>query len=59
VVLLNAAAAFLAAGRVSDLRTGISLAAQTIASGAATDLLARLRAAKTARDAARMEVAPA
>jgi len=59
VVLLNAAAAFLAAGRVPDLRTGISVAAETIASGAAKDLLARLRAAKTARDAARMEVAPA
>ena len=59
VVLLNAAAAFLAAGRVPDLRAGIGLAADTIASGAATDLLARLRAAKTARDAARMEVAPA
>jgi anthranilate phosphoribosyltransferase len=59
VVLLNAAAAFLAAGRVSDLRAGIALAAETIASGASTDLLARLRAAKSARDAARLEVTPA
>jgi anthranilate phosphoribosyltransferase len=59
VVLLNAAAAFLAAGRVADLRAGIELAAETIASGAATRLLARLRAAKTARDVARLEVAPA
>jgi anthranilate phosphoribosyltransferase len=59
VVLLNAAAAFLAAGRVPDLKAGIGVATETIASGAATDLLARLRAAKTARDAARMEVAPA
>ncbi len=59
VVLLNAAAAFVAAGRVTDLRTGIGLAGTTIESGAATVLLGRLRAAKTARDAAKMEVAPA
>jgi anthranilate phosphoribosyltransferase len=44
---------------VPDLKAGIGVATETIASGAATDLLARLRAAKTARDAARMEVAPA
>ena len=59
VVLLNAAAAFQAAGRVPGLKAGIGLAADTIASGAATDLLARLRAARTTREAARLEVAPA
>ena len=67
VVLLNAAAAFVAAGRVAELGGGIALAAQTIDSGSATALVARLRAAKTARDtakdtakdAARMEAAPA
>ena len=59
VVLLNAAAAFQAAGRVPGLKSGIGLAADTIASGAATDLLARLRAARTTREAARLEVAPA
>jgi anthranilate phosphoribosyltransferase len=53
VVLLNAAAALLAAGRVAGLGDGITIAAETIASGAATNLLARLRAAKSARDAAR------
>jgi anthranilate phosphoribosyltransferase len=62
VVLLNAAAAFVAAGRAAGLGDGITLAADTIASGAATDLLARLRAARVARDAARaaqMEAATA
>jgi anthranilate phosphoribosyltransferase len=53
VVLLNSAAALLAAGRVSGLPEGIVLAAQTIDSGAVTDLLARLRVAKTARDEAK------
>ena len=59
VVLLNAAAAFVAAGRAEDLRAGIGLAAETIKAGAAMDLLGRLRVAKAARDAARMEAAPA
>jgi anthranilate phosphoribosyltransferase len=59
VVLLNAAAAFVAAGRAVGLNDGITMAARTIDSGAATTQLARLRAAKTARDAARMEVTPA
>ena len=63
VVLLNAAAALLVAGRVETLAAGIPLAAATIDSGAATELLARLREAKTARDAAkdaaRMEATPA
>jgi anthranilate phosphoribosyltransferase len=57
VVLLNAAAAFVAAGRVAGLGDGITLAAETIGSGAATELLARLRAAKTARDAAKLQAA--
>ncbi len=59
VILLNAAAAFIAAGRVADLAAGVALAAQTIDSGAVRDLLARLRAAKTAHERARLEVAPA
>jgi anthranilate phosphoribosyltransferase len=59
VVLLNAAAALLVAGRVETLADGIPLAAATIDSGAATALLARLRAAKSARDEARAEAARA
>jgi len=59
VVLLNAAAAFVAAGRATGLSDGIAIAASTIASGAATELLGRLRAAKSARDAAKIEVATA
>jgi anthranilate phosphoribosyltransferase len=57
VVLLNAAAAFMAAGRAADLRAGIELAASTIDSGAATALLARLRTAKLAHDAEATAVA--
>jgi anthranilate phosphoribosyltransferase len=53
VVLLNAAAAFVAAGRAASLGDGIPLAVQMIDTGAATAQLARLRAAKTARDAAK------
>ena len=52
VVLLNAAAGFLAADRVTELREGVLLAASTIDSGSAAGLLGRLRAAKTAHDAA-------
>ena len=48
VVLLNAAAGLLAAGRAADLPTGISLAAATIDDGRASALLARLRAASRA-----------
>jgi anthranilate phosphoribosyltransferase len=55
VVLLNAAAAFMAAGKAADLREGISLAAAAIDDGRARDLLARLRAARRARDRARAE----
>jgi anthranilate phosphoribosyltransferase len=63
VVLLNAAAAFMAAGRAADLREGIAMAAESIDRGAATRLLGRLRAAKAANDAAKaaqsMEATPA
>ncbi len=44
VVLLNAAAALAAAGRAADLLEGLHLAAQSIDSGAALDVLARLAA---------------
>jgi anthranilate phosphoribosyltransferase len=43
VVVLNAAASLLVAGRVDTLRQGVELAAETIASGAAADRLERLR----------------
>jgi anthranilate phosphoribosyltransferase len=52
VVLLNAAAAFVAAGRVADLDEGVRLAAATLDVGTPRDLLARLRAAKEANAAA-------
>ncbi|HHW14462.1 MAG TPA: anthranilate phosphoribosyltransferase [Firmicutes bacterium] len=44
-VLLNAAAAFLAADRVADFAEGVRLAAETLDSGAALDALERLRRA--------------
>ena len=53
VVLLNAGAAFLAAGRVADLAGGVDLAAATLDAGSPRGLLERLRAAKRAADAAR------
>ena len=53
VVLLNAGAAFVAAGRVRAVTNGIALAAETIDSGAARQLLERLRDAKRAFDAER------
>jgi anthranilate phosphoribosyltransferase len=63
VVLLNASAAFMAAGRAADLREGIAMAAESIDGGAATRLLGRLRAAKAANDAAKaaqsLEATPA
>lgn len=43
VVVLNAAASLLVAGRVGDLREGVEMARATIASGAARELLERLR----------------
>jgi anthranilate synthase/phosphoribosyltransferase len=56
VVLLNAAAALVAAGRVPDLAAGVAVAAETIDAGRAIALLARLRAARRAHEAT---VAPA
>jgi anthranilate phosphoribosyltransferase len=53
VVLLNAAAAFLVAGRAANLREGIALAAVSIDSGEAPRLLVRLRTAKLAADEAK------
>ncbi|MBU8538137.1 anthranilate phosphoribosyltransferase [Falsiroseomonas tokyonensis] len=43
-VLLNAAAALVVAGRVDDIRAGVPLAAASIDSGAALNVLNRLRA---------------
>jgi anthranilate phosphoribosyltransferase len=48
VVALNAGAALLVAGRVTDLRQGVELAIVTIDSGAAADQLQRLREAAIA-----------
>jgi anthranilate phosphoribosyltransferase len=56
VVLLNAAAALLVAGRVPQMEAGIELAAATIDAGKAVALVAALRAEKRAADAARTEV---
>src|SRR5215469_16601085 len=42
IVLLNAAAALIVAGRAADLREGAALAADTIDSGKAAEVLARL-----------------
>jgi anthranilate phosphoribosyltransferase len=53
VVLLNAAAALLVAGRVRDLREGVAGAATAIDGGAATALLERLRVDKRRADEAR------
>ncbi|HET9457420.1 MAG TPA: anthranilate phosphoribosyltransferase [Candidatus Limnocylindrales bacterium] len=53
VVALNAAAAFLAAGRVERLEEGLEVAALTIDAGLAAELLERLRAERRAADAAR------
>jgi len=52
VVLLNAGAALLAAGRVGRLRDGVVLAAATIDGGRARVLLDRLRQARAAASAA-------
>jgi len=52
VVLLNAGAAFVAAGRVAQIHAGIGLAAETIDAGKARALLEALRAAKRISDAA-------
>ncbi len=57
VVLLNAAAGFVAAGRVADLAQGVRLASMTLDSGAPIALVGRLRAARLAADAARQALA--
>jgi anthranilate phosphoribosyltransferase len=61
VVLLNAAAGLVAAGRVADLAEGIDLAALTIDAGLATELLDGLRAERRTAEAGRAatEGAPA
>jgi len=61
VVLLNAAAGLVAAGRVPDLAEGIDLAALTIDAGLATELLEGLRAERRTAEAGReaTEGAPA
>jgi anthranilate phosphoribosyltransferase len=53
VVLLNAGAALIAAGRAMDLAGGIEQATAVLDSGAATRLVTRLRADRRAADAAR------
>ncbi len=53
VVLLNAGAAFLAAGRVATLADGLAVAAETIDAGAARELLERLRDARRAYELTR------
>jgi anthranilate phosphoribosyltransferase len=53
VVLLNAAAGLVAAGRVDGLAAGVLLAAATLDGGSATRLLARLRAEKAELDRTR------
>ncbi len=58
VVLLNAAAAFVAADRAPDLGSGVALAAATIDDGSAAALLGRLRDEKLAADAARAAATP-
>ena len=45
IVLLNSAAALVVAGKAADLAEGARLAAKSIDSGAARDVLARLAAA--------------
>jgi anthranilate phosphoribosyltransferase len=59
VVLLNAGAAFLVAGRASDLAGGVALAASTIDEGLPAVLLGRLRAARASAASASAEVATA
>ncbi len=44
IVLLNAAAALIVAGRADDLRAGVAQAAEAIDSGAAEAVLGRLAA---------------
>ena len=51
VVLLNAGAALVAAGRATDMAEGVAQAAAILDSGAASRLVARLRAERLAADA--------
>jgi anthranilate phosphoribosyltransferase len=57
VVLLNAGAALLVAGRVDQLETGIEQAALTIDAGLATELLGRLREERRLADEAKASAA--
>jgi anthranilate phosphoribosyltransferase len=52
VVLLNAAASLIVAGRAADLKAGVALAAKAIDEGAAFGVLARLRALCPPKDPA-------
>ena len=51
VVLLNAGAALVAAGRATDMAEGVAQAAAILDSGVASRLVARLRAERLAADA--------
>jgi anthranilate phosphoribosyltransferase len=53
VVLLNAGAAFVAAGRAADLAAGVAQAAGVLEAGSASLLLQRLRAERRSSDGAR------
>ncbi len=59
VVLLNAGAAFLAAGVVETLEDGLDRAALTIDAGLTAELLERLRAERRAAEAAAAAIEPA
>jgi anthranilate phosphoribosyltransferase len=58
VVLLNAGAALVAAGRVADVAAGVELAALTVDAGLGAELLDRLRAEKQAADEAHAAETP-
>ena len=57
--MLNAAAAFLVAGRVESLEEGVDRAALTIDAGLVRELLEALRAERVAAEAAASAPAPA
>ena len=59
VILLNAGAALVVAGRAGDLAEGIAQARDALDAGAPRDLLARLRADRAAASAAAPAGAPA
>jgi anthranilate phosphoribosyltransferase len=52
IVLLNAAAALIVAGKAKDLKEGVAIGAKSIASGAAKRSLEKLVAITNAPDAA-------